>query len=113
MVPRRVLFLAGRSLSTLPPTGSVPDLVHRLLATPGDNLEIHLHLMEDAVLAARRGSWFEDTLRDFIARGVAITVQVEDVRARGSFPLVDGIGAIDLGGSVDLVFACDAVHGCV
>lgn len=67
-------------------------------------------LIEDGVLAARKGSSFAGRLAKLVTTGLAVHALASDLGARGIAPdqIVDGIKVVDYDGFVDLA----AAHAC-
>ncbi|MHA1681484.1 MAG: DsrH/TusB family sulfur metabolism protein [Promethearchaeota archaeon] len=96
------LYLIGRSLCEDALACNMLDMI--LLQASLKITGQHVHFLQDAVIAARDGSTFQKKLRDLMGAGVTISVQKEDVDARGQFPLVEGIKILTYGDAVDLIF---------
>ena len=96
------LYLIGRSPAEDPFTRVLIDTI-LVLAKNGATGQ-HVHLLQDGVLAARKeGTWVSRILQ-MLDQGVAVTVQEEDIRARGGFEIPDGARKISYADVIDVIF---------
>jgi sulfur relay protein TusB/DsrH len=101
------LYLIGRSPAEDPFTRVLIDTI--LVLAKNGATGLHVHLLQDGVLAARNeGTWVSRILQ-MLDQSVAVTVQEEDVRARGSFEIPDGAAKISYAEMIDVIFESEKI----
>nr|MDO8110710.1 DsrH/TusB family sulfur metabolism protein [Candidatus Sigynarchaeota archaeon] len=101
------VYLIGRSPAEDPFTRHLLDsiVIQAKAGTAGQ----HIHLMQDGVLAAKRGSTWESRIIQLLDNHVAVTIQVEDVRARGNFGVPEGAKMISYHEAIDVIFDSERI----
>ncbi|HME53634.1 MAG TPA: DsrH/TusB family sulfur metabolism protein [Candidatus Lokiarchaeia archaeon] len=101
------LYLIGRSPAEDPFTRVLVDTI--LVLAKNGATGLHVHLLQDGVLAARKqGTWVSRILQ-MLDLSVVVTVQEEDVRARGSFELPEGCQKISYADIIDAIFDSERI----
>ncbi len=101
------LYLIGRSPADDPFTRMLLDAI--VLQTKNGAKDVHVHLLQDGVLAAKKGYTWESRIIQLLDNGVLVTVQSEDVLARGSFETTDGAKKASYGDIIDAIFDAERV----
>ncbi len=101
------LYLIGRSPADDPFTRMLLDAI--VLKAKNGAKDVHVHLLQDGVLAAKKGYTWESRIIQLLDNGVLVTVQSEDVLARGSFETTDGAKKASYGDTVDAIFDAERV----
>ena len=101
------LYLVGRSLCNDQLTCNMLDMIllQKKLGITGQTI----HLLQDGVTAAKKNGLFHDQMQKIINAGVTVTVQEEDLLARGDFPLIKGISKVNYSGTIDLIFQNEGI----
>jgi sulfur relay protein TusB/DsrH len=101
------LYLVGRSPADDPFTRILLDAI--VLQAKNGAKDVHVHLLQDGVLAAKKGYTWESRVIQLIDNNVLVTVQAEDVQARGSFETTDGAKKVSYGDVIDAIFDSERV----
>jgi sulfur relay protein TusB/DsrH len=96
------LYLIGRSPADDPFTRILLDAI--VLQAKSGAKDVHVHLLQDGVLAAKKGYTWESRVIQLVDNGVLVTVQVEDIQARGNFETTDGSKKVSYGDVINAVF---------
>lgn len=101
------LYLIGRSPANDGFTRLLLDSI--VLQAKNGAKNVHVHLLQDGVLAAKKGYTWESRVIQLLDNGVLVTVQSEDVQARGSFETTIGAKLVSYGDVVDAIFDSERV----
>ena len=101
------LYIVGRSIFEDYFTRNIVDML--LLQVELNIHDQHLHLIQDAVISAKKGNSLASKITTLIEKGVRVSVQKEDVLARGNFDLIPGVEINDYDALVDLIFDCEKI----
>jgi sulfur relay protein TusB/DsrH len=101
------IYLIGRSPAEDPFTRALVDTI--LVLAKNGAMKQHVHLLQDGVLAARKeGTWVSRILQ-MLDQGVKVTVQEEDVRARGNFEIPEDVVKISYPDVIDAIFDAERI----
>ncbi|MHA1792243.1 MAG: sulfurtransferase complex subunit TusB [Promethearchaeota archaeon] len=106
-LPKEKLYLVGRSIFEDAFTCNILELIlhQRDLGILGQ----HLHLLQDAVNAAKNGNAFSQKITHLIESGVPVSAQKEDIMARGNFNVVQGVEILSYEDLIDLIFDSEKI----
>jgi sulfur relay protein TusB/DsrH len=96
------LYLVGRSPASDPFTRHLLDAI--VLHAKNEAKNVHVHLLHDGVLAAKKGYTWESRIMQLLDNGVLVTLQEEDVRARGNFETTEGSKKVSYGDVINAIF---------
>jgi sulfur relay protein TusB/DsrH len=96
------LYLVGHSPASDPFTRHLLDAI--VLHARNGAKNMHVHLLQDGVLAAKKGYTWESRIIQLLDNGVLVTLQEEDVRARGNFETTEGSKKVSYGDVIDAMF---------
>ncbi len=101
------LYLIGRSPASDNYTRLLLDSI--VLQAKNGAKNVQVHLLQDGVLAAKKGYTWESRVIQLLDNGVLVTLQAEDVQARGSFETTDGAKKASYGDVIDAIFDSERV----
>lgn len=101
------LYLIGRSPAEDPFTRVLIDTI-LIIAKNGASGQ-HVHLLQDGVLAARKEGTWVSRIVQLLDQGVKVTVQEEDVRARGNFEIPSDARKISYSDVIDIIFESERI----
>ena len=101
------MYLIGRSPAEDPFTRYLLDTI--VMQAKAGKTNQHVHLLQDGVLAAKKGSTWESRVIQLLDNGVKVTIQSEDVRARGNFKVPDGANLIVYSDVIDAIFDSERI----
>ncbi|MEX2681892.1 MAG: DsrH/TusB family sulfur metabolism protein [Candidatus Sigynarchaeota archaeon] len=101
------LYLVGRSPANDTFTRLLLDAI--VLRARNGEKNVHVHLLQDGVLVAKKGYTWESRVIQLLDNGVLVTVQMEDVQARGNFETTNGVKKVPYGDVIDAIFDSERV----
>ncbi len=101
------LYLVGRSPANDTFTRMLLDAI--VLRAKNGEKDVHVHLLQDGVLTAKKGYTWESRVIQLLDNGALVTVQAEDVQARGCFDTTDGVKKASYGDVIDAIFGSERV----
>nr|MDO8117769.1 DsrH/TusB family sulfur metabolism protein [Candidatus Sigynarchaeota archaeon] len=103
------LYLAGNLACEHCHGGGIINLLMLQQESGISGSDQHVHLIQDAVVIAKVGNILESSVKQLLRGGTRISVQQEDIKARGSFQLIDGIDVVSYHGLIDLIFELEKI----